>query len=372
MSEWTRPSLDDGFARAVTTIQKRAENQLDWDKIIDTYAHTDLAYRASARDSQLVLGRRGTGKTHMFRVLEEELGSRGEVTFFIDCRNLGSGIIGADEKPEQIAMKYFRTLLNEIGTRMLDKAMHMENPPKDAQKTVINTLIGLVNQMEPSLEKVQIKSTFNYRQINESLRRVINELNIGHLFLILDEWVQIPISVQPYIAEYIKRAVMTIPEICIKLLAVSYQCHLSKQSDEGIIGIQRGADIPDVIDFDAYLIYDENPNLVTEFFAEVLYNHLGAELNWDLSVVRKEKVKRIVDIFSQENSFIELVRAAEGNCRDFLCIFSRAFWEGYRQQTSAKAISILMYVMLHLVGLIMKNMLTCEMNLYRIKCLPIL
>lgn len=340
MREWTKPSLDDAFARVVTTIQKRAEDQINWDKLIDTYAHTDLALRAGARDSQLILGRRGTGKTHMFRVLAEELGSKGEVTCFIDCRNLGSGIIGTGEKAEQIAIKYFRTLLNEIGTRMLDKAVHMENPQEDVQKTVINTLISLVNQMEPSLDNIAIKPTFNYRQITDSLRAVISGLDISNMIIILDEWVQIPVSVQPYVAEYIKRAIMTIPEVCFKFLAVSYQCHLSKQTDEGIIGTQRGADIPDVIDFDAYLIYDENPNMVTEFFSEVLYNHLGAELNWDLSLKRKEKAKRIVDIFSQENVFIELVRAAEGNCRDFLCIFSRAFWEGYRQQTSASTISI--------------------------------
>jgi len=34
------------------------------------------------------------------------------------------------------------------------------------------------------------------------------------------------------------------------------------------------------------------------------------------------------------------VRAAEGNCRDFLCIFSKSFFEGYRQHGGANAISI--------------------------------
>lgn len=314
--------------------------QLDWGKLLDTYAHTDLAYRASTRDSQLVLGRRGTGKTHMFRVLQEQMGIKGEVTHYIDCRTLGSGIVGSSENPKQTAAKYFRTLLNDIGTYMLDKAIHMETPIDSLQKRVEHTIYALATQMEPSQAEDNLKSTFNYRQITESLRAILDDLSIGHLFIIMDEWAQIPLSVQPYVAEYIKRAIMTIPEICIKLLAVSYQCQLSKQSDEGVIGIQRGADIPDVLDFDSYLIYDENPNLVTEFFSEVLYNHLGAELGWELTSTREEKAKRILDIFTQQNSFTELVRAAEGNCRDFLCIFSRAFWEGYRQQSGAKAISI--------------------------------
>ncbi len=70
MTEWIKPELNDEFMRAVTAIQKRAEKQLNWDKLLDTYASTDLAYRARTTDSQLVLGRRGTGKTHMFRVLQ--------------------------------------------------------------------------------------------------------------------------------------------------------------------------------------------------------------------------------------------------------------------------------------------------------------
>lgn len=339
MVEWKKPELDDKFARAVATIRKRAEKQTDWNKLLETYVHTDLAYRASTSDSQLVLGRRGTGKTHMFRALQELLCSKGEVTYYIDCRTLGSGLVGLAEKPDQTATKYFRSLLNEIGTRMLDMAMRMEMPPSGVQQKVENAVYGLTTQMEPSQTEDSITPTFNYRQITESLRSIIANLGVERLFIIMDEWAQIPTSVQPYVAEYIKRAIMTIPEVCIKLLALNYQCQLSKQSNEGIIGIQRGADIPDVLDFDSYLIYDENPDLVTGFFSEVLYNHLAVELLWDLKVTREEKAKRIVDIFTQQKSFTELVRAAEGNCRDFLCIFTSAFW-GYRQQVASKTITI--------------------------------
>jgi hypothetical protein len=342
MTGWVKPDLDsDKFGKAVNAIYQRAEKQLNVEKLIETYVHTDLASRAMAPDSQLVLGRRGTGKTHMFRVLQEKLGGRGEVTHYIDCRLLGSGLISSTEKPEQVAQKYFRTLLNDIGTYMLDKAINMEMPPAGLQQKVLGaTIHGFATQMEPSLTEEIVKPTFNYRQIYESLRAILADLRIDHLFIIIDEWAQIPISAQPYVAEYLKRAIMTIPEVCIKLLAVNYQYQLSKQSDEGIIGIQSGADITNVLDFDSYLIYDENPDLVKDFFSEVLYNHLGAELLWDLKVTREEKTKRILDIFTQQNSFVELVRAAEGNCRDFLCIFGKAFWEGYRQQRDARAISI--------------------------------
>jgi hypothetical protein len=193
--------------------------------------------------------------------------------------------------------------------------------------------------MEPKSLKSASESTFNYRQITESFKAIISGLGISRLYIFLDEWAQVPTSAQPYFAEYLKRAMLTVPQVCVKLLAVSYQCFLSKQTDEGVVGIQRGADITDVLDFDSYLIYDENPDRVTEFFSQVLYNHLGAELNWDLKVTGEEKSKRIVQLFTITNAFIELVRAAEGNCRDFLCIFSRAFWNGYHP-TGSSAVSI--------------------------------
>ncbi len=340
MADWTKPIINEEFSKAVSAIQKRAEMQTDWDKIIDTYVHTDLALRANSYNSQLVLGRRGTGKTHMFRYLQEKLEEKGEVIFYIDCKNLGSGMIELTEKPEQTASKYFRSILNEIGTRLLDMAIRMEMPLPNIQQKVISTVLGLTTQMEPSKTEETFKPTFNYRQITESIKAILSDLNIKHVFLIIDEWAQIPISAQPYCAEYIKRAIMTIPAITIKLLAVNYQCKLSIQPDEGIIGIQRSADIPDVLDFDNYLIFDENKELVTKFFSEVLYNHLGVELSWDLRIVQEEKFKRTVNIFTLQDSFIELVRAAEGNCRDFLCIFCKSYWEGYRLQGGANAISI--------------------------------
>ena len=102
---------------------------------------------------------------------------------------------------------------------MLDMAIRLENPGPGLQQKVLNTLYGLTTQMGPSLGGATPEPTFNYRQIAESLRVVIADLGVRRLFVILDEWAQVPTSAQPYLAEYIKRAIMTIPAVCIKLLA---------------------------------------------------------------------------------------------------------------------------------------------------------
>ncbi len=330
------------LSQAIVKIQRRAEKQLDWEKLVDTFVMTEVATRAKTTDSQLVLGRRGTGKTHLFRVFEGTETLKGKVVHYIDCTRLGSGYAGLQLQPKEIAPKYFSSLMNEVGTRLLDEAVRMEAPKPGAQDRILNELgIGLARYLEPNNETEPFNNTFNYRQISESLENILSDLQIDRMFLILDEWAQIPVSAQPYVAEYLKRAILCVPNISVKLLAVSYQCNLSFRDESGNIGIQRGADIPDTLDLDSYFIYEENKGFVDLFFSQVLYNHLSAELNWPLDVSPEGKRKKILELFTQLPAFIELVRAAEGNCRDFLCIFSKAFFEGLRQRREAKAISIL-------------------------------
>jgi hypothetical protein len=76
----------------------------------------------------------------MFRVLRERLGSKGELTYFIDCKTLGSGMIGLAEKPEDVARKYFRSFLNELGTQMMDTITHSENANNDSQENLLTIL----------------------------------------------------------------------------------------------------------------------------------------------------------------------------------------------------------------------------------------
>ena len=61
------------FRQAVSGLQKRAEKQTDWQKLEEVFVKTDLFDRVGSPDSQLVLGRRGTGKTHLLRVFHKDI-----------------------------------------------------------------------------------------------------------------------------------------------------------------------------------------------------------------------------------------------------------------------------------------------------------
>lgn len=134
---------------------------------------------------------------------------------------------------------------------------------------------------------------------------------------------------------------MSVPAVCLKLLAVNYQCQFATRRGDDLVGLERGADVPDVVDLDRYLVYDEKRDFVTTFFGQLLFNHLGVSLGWDLTLPPAEKRQKIeASLFTQSRAFDELVRSAEGNCRDFLCIFSRAYFDEFRPSERSRSISI--------------------------------
>ncbi|MGD0805981.1 MAG: hypothetical protein ABSA10_00635 [Anaerolineales bacterium] len=327
------------FLQAITNVNRRAEKQTDQSKLVEIFVETDLPTRCETTEHQIILGRRGTGKTHLMKYFQYQMQSKGYVIYFTDCTRLGSGIPSASDDPIVIASKFFSSLLNDLGTFLLDHAIRLESITREKEERILNSLsTGLAAYMTPSANEGE--SIYNYRQISSTTKSLLEDLEIGRLFVVIDEWAQIPLNAQPYLAEFIKRALLTVPTISLKLLAVNYQCKFSTSIAGNIIGMQRGADFTDVIDIDQYLIFEENRSLVTDFFGQLLYNHLGAELDWNLKLSSEEKAKSIKRIFTQEPDFVELVRADEGNCRDFICIFSKAYIEGFRRNTDAKSISI--------------------------------
>ena len=327
------------FAQAVVKINKRAERQHDSEKLVDIFVQTDLPLRCETTDHQLILGRRGTGKTHLLRYFELTQQSHGGVVHYCDCTSLGSGVSSAQSSPVEIASAYFSALLNNLGTALLDYAILLENPLPGVQDRILTKLTyGLTAFISPSDNEKT--SLFNYRQIGDALHSILKDLRIDRMFLVLDEWAQIPFAAQPYVAEFLKRAILIVRSISVKILAVNYQCSFSTHIEGNLIGMQRGADFTDVVDIDRYLVFDEKGGFVSDFFGQLLYNHLGAELDWDLTISAEQKVRAIKGVFTQEAAFTELVRAAEGNCRDFICIFSKAYIEEYRHGQKAKSISI--------------------------------
>jgi hypothetical protein len=325
----------DKFRHAVGAVQMRAEKQTDWSKVLETFVRSDLLARVNSPDSQLILGRRGTGKTHLLRVFQTESLRGGGVVYMFDCTNLGSAASDTGRSPEQVATDYFQVFLNQLGTDFLDELDRSHLLSNEQKDVIVNKLAA---GLTPS--GANGSQCLNFRQISDTLTQVLRDMNIGKLSVVLDEWAQVPFDSQPFFAEFVKRTLLTVPAITVKVLAVNYQCNLLTRVGNNPVGMERGADLPNVIDMDRYLVWDEKREFVTEFFAQLLYNHLGIELRLDLDVSGDEKRKWTEELFTQKNAFHELVRAAEGNPRDFLCIFAKAYFDEYKSVPGSKSISV--------------------------------
>jgi hypothetical protein len=328
----------DQFRNAVMAVHMRAEKQTNWNKLSDVFVKTELYDRVLSSDSQLILGRRGIGKTHWLRAYEASAFRHGQVAYYIDCTSLDTGSSLKQQSPGSVALDYLTIFLNELGTRLLDEIGRSHLVTDEQRRMVHDRLVygGLLLDGATAA----VGAIPNYRQVADTLSGILRLLNVGRLCVILDEWSRIPIEAQPYFAEHLKRCILVVPEITLKVAAVNYQCSLMTRVGGNSIGLERGADIPVYIEMDRYLVWDDKKESVVTFFGQLLYNHLGIELVRDLTLTPEEKLAWVEGLFTQRRAFDELVRAAEGNPRDFLCIFSQSYLDGFKQTQNSHGISI--------------------------------
>src|SRR4051795_12730092 len=75
---------------AIARLLRRAEEE-DPETLAETFVDVNaLSAPLSSRDSQVMFGRRGTGKTHALKYLAENLRAEGQTVVYLDLRLLGS------------------------------------------------------------------------------------------------------------------------------------------------------------------------------------------------------------------------------------------------------------------------------------------
>ena len=330
----------DEFAAAVSEIERRAERVYDFRKLNDIFVENGVLKTLSINSNQLLLGRRGVGKTHLVRFFEGYVTEKkaAHCLFqFHDCQRVGSGLAGTQSNPQSIAIIMFTALLQDIATAGFEALNSIDlgsQADGDEAGEKILRFVDTIGKEQPG------GSIFDFRNLGDTLDGYRESMTADHLIIILDEWVAIPQAAQPYFAEYLKRAFFVKPRICFKICSVTYQTMMTMTVSSGEIGLERGADVFGDIDMDSYFVWDEDPENVERFFAEVLYNHLAPGIEqWPLDAAPSHKVDTMVKCFTQRDGFVELCRAAEGNCRDLLNVFRLSYFE-FARDKSASRISI--------------------------------
>jgi len=113
---------DKEIIQAVSHVMQRAERQSDPQKIIATFVDIGVLPQLNNRNNQIMYGRRGTGKTHVLKVLGTLLsGDKRATLVYIDSRTLGSTSQFSDTTiPLKIrCLALFRDILIPISNRLL-------------------------------------------------------------------------------------------------------------------------------------------------------------------------------------------------------------------------------------------------------------
>jgi hypothetical protein len=173
-----------------------------------------------------------------------------------------------------------------------------------------------------------------FPELQKSLRKVM-ELAESRLFVLVDEWSSLPLDIQPYLAEFLKRGLLPLNTATLKVGALEYRCRFSERRDGGLSGFELGADIATAPDLDDYFVFDRSPDQVTDIYADVLLKHLSSELpegylrdTYSITTPRQFSSR----LFTERNTCAELARASEGVIRDLINIFTQAYFHAQRRE----------------------------------------
>ena len=380
---------DEQIEKAVSRILQRSERQDDLQKLLGTFVDVGVLPQLDNNNNQIFYGRRGTGKTHVLRVLGSRFAERPNSTVvYIDARTLGSTAQFSD--PEiaisRRCLSLFRDILGEVHNALLE---HIVNQPSAKADLALDALDQLVSEVtepfktmveesvsETSSEKAndarsrvasvsaskvpnidlslkhekgsatERSATSTFRVENEDkmifpslhyqLSRVL-ELAETRLFILLDEWSSLPGDIQPFLAEFLKRGILPVRNAVLKIASLEHRSRFTLLDRDEPIGFELGADISITQDLDDYYVFDRNPEQITDAYANMLYLHLASELpEGYLSTTHgvSNGTHLSSHLFTARETFKELARASEGVVRDLINIFTSAFFTARRRGRS--------------------------------------
>jgi hypothetical protein len=188
------------------------------------------------------------------------------------------------------------------------------------------------------------EDTVIFSEISASLERVLDALGLADIVLLIDEWTTIPVDIQPYVAEFLKRTIIPTAGMSLKIGSLRYNSVFSLQeSGGGRIGFEFGGAISQIIDLDDHYTFGSDTAAAAGAFTDLLWLHLVALLPGQDYLMHKhgaatpEMLRQ--KLFAGHIPFGDLMGAASGVVRDFLSIFTIAYFRAAVAKTDRVEVS---------------------------------
>jgi hypothetical protein len=369
--------------RALQEVEKRADRAVDDEQVMSTYVEVGALVTAlSATDNGIVYGRRGTGKTHALRYLAESERAKGNFVLYIDVdKMLGSTEGVYSDSGISTAERATRLLVDVIGlvhTALLEDAFSgtydgLIDPLEKmldhfGEVVVVSQATSEISSGEESaststsgmsaslkLDGVGIGASLgaadhhkteastrltatgdvrhrvHFGAVGDLMRKVIVQHPARRCWLLFDEWSILPLELQPFLAEMLRRVFFGLPKVTVRVAAIPHRTNwrILDRARRTYVGLEIGAEIFPLLDLDEFVVFParnrmEQARRASDFFKALLFRHVNQILasSGRRALEHPDELVRL--LFTQVTALEEMVRAAEGVPRDALAIVSRA------------------------------------------------
>ena len=382
---------------ALLRITKRAESNAR-ERLIQTFVDVGPLFTLlNGHDHQILFGRRGTGKTHAFNYLADAREKCGDVVAMVDLRNVGSSSGLYSDETIDVAERATRLLVDtlvaiheillaffvehseamdlSIAGPLLDElaesftqvkvvgqvetqSQNTEN--KENQSTSGGSLSLGLSSISATIESENTESNFseksttikrrgdeqlyvNFGRTSSAFRKIADRLGKNRLWVLLDEWGSVPIILQPFLADLLRRALLVVPNTTVKIAAIEQRSNFLFHRDSGdYVGIELGADASADINLDDFMVFDNDAERAKDFFINLVGNHViataeqpGSELE-----IPRDVNEIIRQTFTERRALEEFVRACEGVPRDAIHILGLAAQNALENAVSVQHIRV--------------------------------
>ena len=357
---------------AFMQFNRRAEG-VSQDILTKTFVDAEpLFIQLSSKNHQILYGRRGTGKTHALKFLMETVIKKGGAPVYIDLRVVGSnGAIYSDPgrpiteratrlltdvlvaleseliqiavaqidsspDPKQISLR-IDDLAEAIRAVEVRGSIEKEETTEDAAASQSDAKAGV--SLDPSKLKVsadvagklsssiktssktkttgRLRASIAFGTLQSALSGLLAVLGSPEVWLLIDEWSEIPSDLQPYLADLLRRTVLPQKNIVVKIAAIEHRSKFAIRNSPGdYIGLEIGADVTADINLDDFVVYDVDQKKALEFYKSLIFKHYVVSETADAEIKSADDL--IAATFTQVPVFQEFVRAVEGVPRDAL------------------------------------------------------
>lgn len=354
----------DGFLRAEYNSEK---NYLEY------YAGLETLDKVISIKDQIIYGRRGTGKTHLLKALQEKLLADDQkyLPVYIDLRTFKPTLESDNDLYyaliifQEIVVEVLKCVYVNLDYLYQEYTVEQQKIIIDPQRRKILALlekfnrsfdgksftkmgetgfrVNEVKKLATNLKIAKIPELFGSKEVNkeiesedekikyisfsdmsDAISELLEAVDIDRIFCLLDEWSEIPETSQYILAEFLKRTFVP-KKVTLKIAAIPNRTQLIS---ENRIGLEDGGDIFG-FPLDNRYIYELYPEITKAFFNELLYKQLylmDPQL-YEIFYDNKEKrpVHNFINIFLANQALREILIASAGIPRDFLNIFISAY-----------------------------------------------